>query len=93
MSFINPITDFNLALVTLNQQEPKVAQAILQQVDNQSAFENYWRDTIHHIQGEIEKDTSLDLTPFQKDFLLTLLTNCADNAMSDGNEYDELEKL
>ena len=93
MSFINPIADFNLALVTLNQQEPKVTQAILQQVSDQSTFENYWRDTIHHIQEEIEKDTSLDLTPFQKDFLLTLLTNCADNAFSNGNEYSELEKL
>lgn len=82
MSFINPITDFTLALVTLNQQEPKVAQAFSQQVGNQSAFENYWRDTIHHIQEEIEKDASLDLTTFQKDFLLTLLTNCADNACS-----------
>ncbi len=88
MSFINPITDFDIAM---GQQEPKVAQAIFEQAGvDQETFESYWRHTIQHIQKQIEQDTLLDITPFQKDFLLTLLTNCADNALWDGDEYAQL---
>ena len=87
MSFINPITDFSIALKDLDQN---VAQTIRNQVSTQTNFEDYWYKTIMHIQNEIERGTNLDITPFQKNFLLTLLTNCADNATQNGNEYKEI---
>ena len=90
MSFINPITDFNLAL---NDQSPEVVEATLAQVDSQSSFKDYWENMIDHIQKQIQDDTSLDITPLQKNFLLTLLTNCADNATNEGREYEELHKF
>ena len=90
MSFINPITDFNIAL---NDQGPEAVEVTLAQVDSQSSFKNYWGNMIDHIQKQIQDDTSLDITPLQKSFLLTLLTNCLDNAILDGNEYKELGKL
>ena len=90
MSFINPITDFNFAL---NDQGPEIVEATLAQIGNQSNFEDYWENMIGHIQEQIHNDTSLDITPLQKDFLLTLLTNCADNAVNEGREYEELHKF
>ena len=90
MSFINPITDFNFAL---NDQGPEFVEATLARIGNQSNFEDYWKDMIDHIQKQIQDDTSLDITPLQKDFLLTLLTNCADNAVNEGREYEELHKF
>ena len=54
MSFINPITDFDIAM---GQQEPKVAQAIFEQAGvDQETFESYWRHTIQHIQKQIEQE-------------------------------------
>lgn len=87
MSFINPITDFEIALETL---EPNIAKAIRDQVPTQIEFEDYWRKMLRYIQRQIEMDTSLDITPFQKTFLVTLLTNCGDNATINGDEYKEV---
>ena len=88
MSFINPITDFEIALDKL---EPNIAKAIREQVPTQLEFEDYWRKMLRYIQRQIEMDTSLDITPFQKTFLVTLLTNCGDNATINGDEYKEIK--
>ena len=70
MSFINPITDFEIALDKL---EPNIAKAIRDQVPTQLEFEDYWRKMLRYIQRQIEMDTSLDITPFQKTFLVTFV--------------------
>lgn len=88
MSYINPITDFS---ITLNQlPDQSVAHGIRAQIQNQLDFESYWTSMLDHIISEVENCQSLDLTMFQREFLLTLLQNTRDNAIENGDEYKEI---
>ena len=58
MSFINPITDFEIALDKL---EPNIAKAIRDQVPTQLKFEDYWRKMLRYIQRQIENHDKTDL--------------------------------
>lgn len=42
---------------------------------------------LSHLKKQIESSDDLDITDFQQEFLLTLLTNCQDNALLNGDEY------
>lgn len=87
MSFINPITDFDLAL---SASSPKIADEIRQQLTDQESFSTYWHNMLSHLKKQIESSDALDITDFQQEFLLTLLTNCQDNALLDGDEYKSI---
>ena len=87
MSFINPITDFDLAL---SASSPKIADEIRQQLTDQESFSTYWHNMLSHLKKQIESSNDLDITDFQQEFLLTLLTNCQDNALLNGDEYKSI---
>lgn len=89
MSFINPITDFDFAL---SASSPKVADGIRDQIPDQESFSAYWHNMLTHLKKQIESSDDLDITDFQQEFLLTLLTNCQDNALLDGDEYKMIQK-
>ena len=87
MSYINPIIDFNLALSACS---PKIANGIRQQLTDQESFSNYWHNMLSHLKKQIESSDDLDITDFQQEFLLTLLTNCQNNALLVGDEYKSI---